>query len=229
MTVDRIDGITAVRQDAGYGGCQRGGQVVRLTVGNLKGGAGKTTTAIHLALGLSRSGRTLLVDVDPEQPQAYEWSETAEDWPVGRCVVLAVASRDLARRVGPILDDYEHVVFDVGPKNPALLRQAMSLSDDLLVPVAPSTGELREVPKTFELAAEVDAVHPLRACVLLVQVRTGTRSAWESRNLLEDFDLPVLDTQVRSLERYKLAFGSVPSELGDYEGVLAELGQEVTA
>jgi chromosome partitioning protein len=42
---------------------------------------------------------------------------------------------------------YEHVVFDVGPKNPALLRQAMRLADDLIVPVAPSTGELRELPK----------------------------------------------------------------------------------
>jgi len=186
-------------------------------------------SAVHLALGLARSGRTLLVDADPEQPQAYEWSETAEDWPSDQCVVVPIASRDLARRVAPMVGDYDHVIFDVGPKNPALLRQAMTLSDDLVIPVAPSTGELRELPKTFDLAVEVDAIHPLRAAVLLVQVRSGTKSAQEARALLGELDLPVLGAQVRLLEGYRLAFGSVPDDLGDYEAVLTELSQEVSA
>jgi len=41
--------------------------------------------------------------------------------------------------------------------------------------------------------------------------------------------MPALDAEVRFLERYRLAFGSVPADLGDYEQVLAELAQEVTA
>lgn len=202
---------------------------MRLCVGNLKGGVGKTTTGVHLALGLVRTGRTLLVDADPEQPQAYEWSVTAGDWPVERCTVVQNATRDLAKRVAPLLGDYQHVVFDVGPKNPALLRQAMLLSDDLIIPVAPSTGELRELPKTVDLAAEIDAIHPLRVTVLLIQIRSGTRSAAEARSLLDELEMPVLDAEVRLLERYRLAFGSVPEELGDYETVLTELAQVVTA
>src|SRR3954471_24650901 len=101
---------------------------MKICVGNLKGGVGKTMTAVHVALGLSRTGRTLLVDADPEQPQSYEWSATAEDWPLDRLTVVPIATRDLAKRVAPMVGDYEHVVFDVGPKNPALLRQAMMLS-----------------------------------------------------------------------------------------------------
>lgn len=196
---------------------------MKICIGNLKGGVGKTTSAAHLALGLSRIGRTLLVDSDPEQPQAYEWSTTAEDWPVERCTVVQNATRDLAKRIAPMMADYEHVVIDVGPKNPALLRQAMMLTDDLIIPVAPSTGELRELPKTFELAADVDAIHPLRAAVLLVQVRVGTRSAVEAREVLSELGMPVLVSSVRFLERYRLAFGSVPHDLGDYELVLDEL------
>src|SRR4051794_37594106 len=188
---------------------------MRICVGNLKGGVGKTMTAVHTALGLSRTGRTLLVDADPEQPQSYEWSVTAEDWPVEQLSVVPIATRDLAKRIAPMMGDYHHVIFDVGPKNPALLRQAMMLSDDLLIPVAPSTGELRELPKSFDLAAEIDLVRPLRAAVLLVQVRSGTRSGAEARAVLTEMGIPVLTSEVRFLERYRLAFGSVPADLGD--------------
>ena len=39
---------------------------MRLAVINLKGGTGKTTSAVYLAAALARRGRTLLVDADPQ-------------------------------------------------------------------------------------------------------------------------------------------------------------------
>ena len=51
---------------------------MRLAITNLKGGTGKTTTAVHLAAGLGRYGRTLLVDADP-QGSATEWTMLMED------------------------------------------------------------------------------------------------------------------------------------------------------
>jgi chromosome partitioning protein len=208
--------------------------IMKVCVANQKGGVGKTKTAVHLALGLARSGRTLLVDSDPNQAAAYEWAVTAgEGWP-DRCVVVREASRDLLRRVGPMMGDYQHVVFDVGPKNPLLMRQAMTLSDGVIVPTRPTTDELRELPKTFDIAAEVDAIHPLWVSVLLVQVRPGMTSETDARDLLSKLDMPAFDSYVRLLKRYEQSFGTVPlDDLGDYEAVLAELVQadraEVTA
>lgn len=70
---------------------------MKITIGNIKGGVGKTTSAVYLALGLSRSGRTLLVDADPEQASAFGWWEAAgESWP-DACSVERCPSRELAQ------------------------------------------------------------------------------------------------------------------------------------
>jgi cellulose biosynthesis protein BcsQ len=50
---------------------------MRLAVINLKGGTGKTVTAVHLAAALAGQGRPLLVDAEP-QGSALSWSEQAE-------------------------------------------------------------------------------------------------------------------------------------------------------
>jgi chromosome partitioning protein len=203
---------------------------VRITVGNLKGGSSKTTTSVYLALGLVRQGRTLLVDADPDQPSALRWSELAgTQWPKD-CSVVATATRRLYPRLEQLADGYQHVVVDTGPKNPLMLRQAMAFADQLVVPVAPRPLDLAEIPKTFALATEVATTSRLLSSVLLVQVRSGTRSASDTRALLNgELGLPVLDAQTPLRESYALAYGTVPTNLSEYADVLAELQKKAIA
>lgn len=202
---------------------------MRIAVGNIKGGVAKTTTAVYLALGFARLGRTLLVDSDPEQASALAWSEAAaDDWPA-TCTVIPWATRDLARRVREVADTFDHVVIDSSPKNPLLLRQALAVAEHLVVPVAPRPMDLRELPATFGIAAEVEATHPLSVTTLLVQVRAGTRSGIIAREQLEELGVPVMAAQTRLSERLALAFGTAPADLGDYEEVITELREAVTA
>ena len=198
---------------------------MRIAIGNLKGGAGKTTTAVRLALGLCRSAPPLLVDCDPEQAQSYEWSVRADNWPHDLCTVIPVADRNLARRVAPLLDKYAHVVFDTGAKNPELLRQAMSLSDDVIITAQCSDGDLLEVAKVYNMAAQVDELRPdrpLHAVVLLTKVRYGTNEEAEAREFLEELGVPAMKTSV-GLRRELSRMREAPTDLGDYEDVLTEV------
>jgi chromosome partitioning protein len=201
---------------------------MRVTLGNLKGGVAKSTSSVYLALGLARDGgRVLLVDADGTNRTCLKWSSLAPDWPPA-VTVVGWEVPDLARRVQAVMGDYDHVVIDTGPQRPAILRQALVVTDDLLIPVAPSPGELEQLPDTFTLAAEVDAQSPVFAQVLLVKVRSGTKSSVEARKYLTEHELPVMDAEIHLWESYVLAYGAVPDDLGEYPVVMKELSQDGT-
>jgi chromosome partitioning protein len=201
---------------------------MKLTVGNLKGGVAKSTTAIYLACGLAAlGGRVLLVDADGTNASALDWSSNALEWPAG-IVVVPWPVEDLARKVRAVEADYDHIVIDTGPEQSGLLRQALMVTDELIVPVSPSPMELRKLGHTFQAAAEVDAISPVIARVLLAKVRGGTRSAVEARQYLAHLGLPVMTAQVHLREAYSLAWGTAPADPAEYGAVLAELLEPVT-
>ena len=76
-----------------------------LTVAGLKGGVGKTTSAVHLAHALARRGsRVLLVDTDP-QGSALTWSEQAA-FPLA---TIGLPVRDVHRRLPALAGDFPTV------------------------------------------------------------------------------------------------------------------------
>ena len=193
-----------------------------ITVANLKGGVGKTTTSVMLALGFAKHGRTLLIDADPKQSSALEWAGLAENWPLN-CSVVAISGKGLAQRASSLIGDYEHVIIDCGAKSSLETRQALMVTDQLIVPASPRALDIVEIPTTFTLAAEIDAVSPVDAVVLLTQVRAATRSSVDVRAVLLERDIPTLRSQVRLREAFAGAYGTVPDSLMDYDDVLAEL------
>lgn len=193
---------------------------VILTLGGLKGGVGKSTSAVFLATGLARSGRTLLVDADP-QGSILGWSERAG---AGFPAVIAWPVRDLGARVAQVAADYRHIVIDTGPAHEQLLRQALTVSDQLLLPVSPSLLDVREIGRAMQLVDDLGPIRlPLDVRLLLTRVRTGTASARDARTGLLEQRLPLLAAQVGMRELYAQAWGTTPTDLAEYDAVLAEL------
>jgi len=191
---------------------------VRIAVANLKGGTGKTTTAVHVAAGLAADGRTLLVDADPQQ-SALAWSEAAGE--LG-CPVVGLPVRDLHRRIGELAADYRHLVIDTPPADPAIIRSALLAVEEVIVPVGPTPLDLDRLGATLDLAAEVEPLSPIRLRLLLTRLRRGTRSARETRAALEELGMPVMEAEVPLLEAIGLSFG-VARAAPAYAGVVEEL------
>ena len=201
-------------------------RVLRVAVCNLKGGTGKTMSSVYLAAGLSRRGRTLGVDADP-QGSFLSWSEAAAQ--AGSefgFAVVALPVKDLHRRVKHFMGDYDHLVVDTPPGHQAIVRSAVLAADAVVIPVQPSLMDLDRLRPTVELLAEVAELNDVSVYALLTRVRRGTRSARETRTVLEeDLGLSVISAEVPLKEAYGMSFGLEPDGLMEYEAVLEEIAE----
>jgi len=193
---------------------------MRLAVVNLKGGTGKTTTAILLAAALRERGRTLLVDADP-QASALAWSEQARTLPFS---VIGLPVRDLQIRLPAIGEGYENIVVDTPPGDAGIVRSALEAVSEVLIPIPPTLIDLDRLRPTMDLIAAAEASNPdLGFNIVLTKVRRGTKSAKGAREVLVEFGLPVLATEIPLRESYAAAFGEVPTKVGEYQVVLDEM------
>ncbi len=125
---------------------------MRLLVLSLKGGVGKTTTAIHLAGAMATKGKTLLVDADPAQG-ALEWASRGSELPFD--VVLPENAKP---------KKYDFVIFDTRAQPKAkTLDEFTRKADLLIVPCSTSALALGTMPR---LQAELEGL-PFRALLTL--------------------------------------------------------------
>lgn len=199
---------------------------LRMTIGNLKGGTGRSTSAVYLALALALrdpSRRVVLVDADSANPTAWDWSEDAgDDWPP-QLAVMRWPSQHLARRVRDDVPSDAHLIIDTGPHDAAVLRQALNVTDVLLVPLAPTANEVTRLTPTLEAAAEVAQLRPIALALLLNRVVANTRSRVGVREAATAEGLHVLTTEIHRREAIAQALGTVPANLDDYPAALTEL------
>jgi chromosome partitioning protein len=159
---------------------------VIIVVAALKGGVGKTTTAVYLA-AVAASGRraTTVVDADP-QASAAEWIEAAADDghldQVG--VVEAPTERLVAKALGAIGAD-EIAIVDTPPGHERLLTKALERADVVVIPTRVGGVETPRVEAVLELVDKVPAG------LVICSARTYTRDFQEALVTWGDAGVPV--------------------------------------
>ena len=160
-----------------------------------KGGAGKTTLAVHLAVIAVQAGkRVLLVDTDPQRSTAAWWRSREADTPE---LVECDASRlpDILRAAQA--DGVDLAVVDTRPSVEADTATIARMADLVLIPSRPSILDLRAIAATVEvvLATNRPAANVLNA---VLAPRDGEESpqAAEARQALTAYGIPVAPVAV---------------------------------
>ena len=118
-----------------------------------KGGAGKTTLALHLAAEAAAAGRrVVLLDLDP-QASAARWADRRQ--PGGAAVDVAVESpaRLAAAPKQAEREGYDLVMLDTSPHADQAALQAARVADLVLTPVRCSILDLDALGTTLDLCA----------------------------------------------------------------------------
>ena len=116
-----------------------------------KGGAGKTTLALHIAVVAQAAGYKVSVfDTDP-QATAFQWStwRQEESPPVIDCGSPTLLPRKLEQAAS---DGVDLAIIDTPPHADIMAREAAKAADLILIPCKPQAFDLASAQTSAELA-----------------------------------------------------------------------------
>ena len=188
---------------------------------NLKGGVGKTTSGIALATAAARDGKDVVVlDADP-QGSATFWADNADDneRPLP-FEVNAANPATIKRAAKKFQGDSDKWAFIDCPPNGTILDAAQEASDFVIIPTGTGNADL---VKTAETVRTMEANDKLYA-VLLTRVLTNTNGFKVAQENLENGSISFFDAAIRQKEDLKGYFGlPFGSSLYGYEDVYNEI------
>ena len=174
-----------------------------------KGGAGKTTLALHLAAAAHDAGRVaLVIDTDP-QATASQWAAWRSEAPPE---VIDSPPPRLAAKVAQAREQgAEFIVIDTPPHADSAARAAVEIADLVLIPCRPSAFDLSAIQTTAKL---VQLLRKPAFVVFTAGSPNAPRVYQEAGELVESFGTPACPIQIpdRAAFRHASAEGRTVME-----------------
>ena len=177
--------------------------IIALT--NSKGGVGKSTLAVHLAVWVGEQGtKVALVDADVQGSSSTWLKEASPQAPLFR---LATPD-DILDQVPKIAEQYECVVIDGPAGLSELTRTILFLADVTFLPCGPSVLDLRAANDAIRVVRQVQSIRkgPPHAVLVPNKLQTKYRLSRELLETAKALEIPAV-TGLRLLQAYADAVG----------------------
>ena len=154
-------------------------------IANTKGGVGKSTLAVNMAVvAATHRHQVLLVDADPQTSGLQFLNARNDTRPhvAGIQLTQPVLHTQLPALAAP----YDYVFIDVGGRDAPVFRSALVAADTILVPIVPSAFDTWAAEDVFAVLDELAASGDVDARVVLNQA-TPTIIAKEALQRLQSY------------------------------------------
>jgi len=182
-----------------------------ISFANPKGGTGKSTSALILALELAhRGGKVALVDCDPNQVTAG-WAEARETQ--GRKVPFTAIANPGEETIIDTLDalsaEYPFVIVDLEGTASLMMSRTMSRSNLTVIPMQPSPVDAKQAARAVQLIrAEEKTLRreiPMRILMTRNNPAIKTRDEKAIMEQLDAAGVPILEVPLHDLQVLGLA------------------------
>ncbi len=187
-------------------------QVIAL-IGN-KGGAGKTTLCVNLAVALADKYQVVILDADPQQSSS-QWHNVAD---CNVSVEVTEACDDIQYVLDGLESRFSYCLIDCPPSvHSRQMQQALRVADLAIIPVQPSPVDLWATVHVEDEVALARKYNPaLQAVLLINQFESRTQLSQIMRQALAELSITAAETQIKRRVVYRSSFleGRTVNDIG---------------